>query len=53
MKYYAKVRYVDFQNRNHFVTVESDFHDSRHIEQIVKAQYPAKKVYLQTISTRR
>ena len=49
MKHIAKVRYTDFQNRSHFVEVESDFADRRHIEDLVRAQYPANKVYFQSV----
>ena len=46
MKMIAKIRYTDFQKRSHFVEVESDSSDRRHIEDLVKASYPAEKVYI-------
>ena len=49
MKIIAKVRYVDFQKRSHVVEIESDSADRRHLENLVKAQYPAEKVYFQSV----
>ncbi len=49
MRIIAKVRYVDFQKRSHYVEVESDSTDRRHLENLVKAQYPADKVYFQSV----
>ena len=49
MKLLCKVRYIDFQKRSHFVEVESDNADRRHIEDLVKARYPAEKVYIQSV----
>ena len=49
MKQIAKIRYTDFQKRSHFVEVESDNTDRRHIEELVKARYPAEKVYIQSV----
>ena len=48
MKITAKVRYVDFQNRSHTIEVESDSTDRKHLEDLVKARYPADKVYFQS-----
>ena len=45
----AKVRYVDFQKRSHTVEVESDTADRKHLEDLVKARYPADKVYFQSV----
>ena len=45
----AKVRYVDFQKRSHFIEIESDNADRRHLEDLVKARYPAEKVYFQSV----
>ena len=50
MKIVAKVRYVDFQKRSHTVEVESDTADRRHLEDLVKARFPAEKVYFQSVS---
>ena len=49
MRIIAKVRYVDFQKRSHFVEVESDSADRRHLEDLVRAKYPADKVYFQSV----
>jgi len=49
MKIIAKVRYVDFQKRSHTVEVESDSADRRHLEDLVRAKYPADKVYFQSV----
>ena len=45
MKIIAKVRYVDRQKRSHIVEVESDSADRRHLEDLVKARYPADKYW--------
>ena len=45
MKIIAKVRYVDFQKRSHTVEIESDTADRKHLEDLVKARYPADKVF--------
>lgn len=52
MKHICKVRYVDFQKRSHYVQVESDCADRRHIVDLVKAKYPAEKVYIQSVNSR-
>tara|TARA_Y100001973_G_C5164186_1_gene315175 strand:- start:432 stop:596 length:165 start_codon:yes stop_codon:yes gene_type:complete len=52
MKQIAKIRYTDFQKRSHFVEVESDFADRRHIEDLVRAQYPAEKIYIQSVRSK-
>ena len=49
MKIIAKVRYVDFQKRSHVIEIESDIADRRHLEDLVKARYPAEKVYFQSV----
>ena len=49
MKIIAKVRYIDFQKRSHYVEVESDNADRRHLEDLLKARYPADKVYFQSV----
>ena len=49
MKIIAKVRYVDFQKRSHTVEIESDTADRKHLEDLVKARYPADKVYFQSV----
>ena len=45
----CKVRYVDFQKRSHMIEIESDSADRRHLEDLVKARYPAEKVYFQSV----
>ena len=50
MKIIAKVRYVDFQKRSHTVEVESDSADRRHLEDLIRAKYPAEKVYFHSLS---
>ena len=49
MKIIAKIRYVDFQKRSHTVEVESDTSDRRHLEDLVRAKYPAEKVYFHSV----
>jgi len=49
MKIIAKVRYVDFQKRSHVIEIESDNADRRYLEDLVKARYPAEKVYFQSV----
>ena len=52
MRIISRVRYVDHQKRSHIVEIESDNSDRRHIEDLVKARYPADKVYIQSVSQR-
>ena len=49
MKIIAKVRYIDFQKRSHYVEVESDNADRRHLKDLLKARYPEDKVYFQSV----
>tara|TARA_B100000886_G_scaffold135792_1_gene91633 strand:- start:267 stop:425 length:159 start_codon:yes stop_codon:yes gene_type:complete len=49
MKIIAKVRYIDRQKRSHTVEIESDNADRKRLEDIVKARYPANKVYFQSV----
>ena len=49
MKIIAKVRYVDFQKRSHTVEIESDSADRRHLEDLLRAKYPADKVFFQSV----
>ena len=49
MKIIAKVRYVDHQKRTHYVELESDSADRRYLEDLVRARYPADKVYFQSV----
>ena len=52
MTHVAKVRYVDEQNRSHYIEIESDVADRNHIEGLVKCRYPAKEVYFQSVQVR-
>ena len=49
MKIIAKVRYVDFQKRSYLIEIESDTADRKHLEDLVKARYPADKVDFQSV----
>ena len=49
MKIIAKVRYVDFQKRSHTVEVESNSADRKHLKDLIKARFPADKVYFQSV----
>ena len=49
MTHWAKVRYTDSKGRSHYVTVESDLADRTFIEELVRAQYPAEKIYFQGV----
>ena len=49
MTHLAKIRYGDEQNRSHYIEIESDVADRRHIEDLVKAKYPAEKIYIQSV----
>ena len=40
---------MDHQKRSHIVEVESDNSDRKHIVELVKARYPADKVYIQSV----
>ena len=48
-QYNCKIRYTDDRGRSHYVMVESDLTDRRYIEQLVKARYPAEKVYINSV----
>ena len=49
----CKIRYTDFQKRNHTIEIQSDNADRRHIEELVRAKYPALKVYIQSVRPNR
>ena len=49
MRIVAKVRYMDDQKRSHVVEIESDNTDRKHIEELVRARYPADRVYIQSV----
>ena len=40
---------ADYQKRSHMIEIESDNADRRHLEDLVKARYPADKVYFQSV----
>ena len=52
MLHVAKVRYVDEQNRSHYIEIEADVADRRHIEELVRCRYPAKEVYFQSVQVK-
>ena len=49
MTHLAKIRYIDEQNRSHYIEIESDVADRRHIEEVVRCSYPAKQIYFQGV----
>jgi hypothetical protein len=49
-QYNCKVRYTDDRGRSHNIMIESDLSDRRYIEQLVRAQYPAKEVYINIVN---
>lgn len=49
-QYKVSGRYVDLQNRSHTFAIISDCADRRFLEGLVKAQYPAEKVYINKVS---
>ena len=49
-QYYCKVRYTDDRGRSHNIEIESDLSDRRYIEQLVRARYPAKQVFINIVS---
>ena len=52
MKHLAKIRYVDEQNRSHYIEIESDVADREHIKELVRFRYPAKQIYFQGVYAR-
>ena len=52
MTHIAKIRYIDEQNRSHYITIESDVADRRHIEDLVRCRYPAMEIYFQSVQVR-
>ena len=44
-----KITYIENNGKSHTVEVESDSADRRHLEDLVKAKYPADKVYFQSV----
>ncbi len=51
-QYNCKIRYTDDSGRSHNVIIESDLSDRRYIEQLVRARYPAKDVFINLVSQR-
>ena len=49
-KFNVKGRYTDDRGRSHNFQLISDLSDRRYIEQLVKAQYPANKVYINIVN---
>ena len=47
--YICKIRYTDDRGRSHNVIIESDLSDRRYIEQLVRARYPAKDVFINNV----
>ena len=48
-QYNCKIRYTDDRGRSHNVIIESDLSDRRYIEQLVRARYPAKDVFINNV----
>ena len=48
-QYTCKIRYTDDRGRSHNVIIESDLSDRRYIEQLVRARYPAKDVFINNV----
>ncbi len=49
-QYKVKGRYTDKQGRSHYFQLISDVSDRRFIEDLVRAQYPAIKIYINTVN---
>ncbi len=49
-KYNVKGRYTDRQGRSHYFQLVSDLSDRRYIEDLVRAQYPAQKIYINLVN---
>ena len=52
-QYNVKGRYTDDRGRSHNFMIESDLADRRFIEQLVRARYPADKVFINTVNQSR
>ena len=52
-QYKVKGRYTDDRGRSHNFIIESDLADRRFIEQLVRARYPADKVFINTVNQAR
>ena len=49
-QYNVKGRYTDDQGRSHNFQLISDLSDRRFIEQLVRARYPADKVFINIVN---
>ena len=49
MIYEVKARYTDDRGRSHNIVLESDLTDRRYIEQLIRARYPADKIFINTV----
>ncbi len=49
-QYNVKGRYTDDRGRSHNFQLISDLSDRRYIEQLVRAKYPAKNVYINIVN---
>ena len=49
-QYKVKGRYTDDRGRSHNFQLISDLSDRRYIEQLVRAQYPAKQIFINTVN---
>ena len=48
--YTVKARYTDDRGRSHQIVIESDLSDRRYIEQLIRAQYPADRIFINTVN---
>ena len=48
-QYYCRRRYTYDRGRSDNVEIESDLSDRRYIEQLVRARYPADRVYINLV----
>ena len=46
----VKARYTDDRGRSHQIVIESDLADRRYIEQLIRAQYPADRIFINTVN---
>ena len=46
----VKGRYTDNQGRSHDFQLISDCSDRRFIEDLIRAQYPAKRIFINTVN---
>ena len=47
--YNVKGRYTDDRGRSHNFMIESDLSDRRYIEQLIRAQYPADRIFINNV----